>query len=140
MKRPLSIQETAEAEINEGADFYDLESPGLGTAFIDEIQRVIESISRFPASSPLLKSVQAPWQVSVFVDLFGPSERDQDIGGCASKETPLLLARQAMSYHLCNRSLLRDMRTLFSVFPQYRKHPSITLPLPAGHLHGDVPT
>ncbi len=55
MKRPLSIHETAEAEINEGADFYDLESPGLGTAFIDEIQKVVKNISRFPSLLHLFK-------------------------------------------------------------------------------------
>ena len=39
MTPTISIHEIAEAEINEAADFYDLESPGLGNAFIDEIQR-----------------------------------------------------------------------------------------------------
>jgi hypothetical protein len=34
MMLALSIHETAEAEINEAADFYDLESPGLGTVFV----------------------------------------------------------------------------------------------------------
>jgi hypothetical protein len=29
------IHESAETEINEAADFYDMENPGLGTAFID---------------------------------------------------------------------------------------------------------
>ena len=36
MKRLFSIHETAEIEINEAADFYDLENPGLGSIFIDE--------------------------------------------------------------------------------------------------------
>ena len=45
MSRSFSIHEAAEAEINEAADFYDLESPGLGGVFLNEIQRAIESIS-----------------------------------------------------------------------------------------------
>jgi plasmid stabilization system protein ParE len=55
MKRSISIHEIAEIEINEAADFYDLESPGLGKVFIDEIQRVIENISEFPESAPVLR-------------------------------------------------------------------------------------
>jgi hypothetical protein len=45
MSRLFSIHEAAEAEINEAADFYDLESPGLDSVFIDEVQRAIESTS-----------------------------------------------------------------------------------------------
>jgi plasmid stabilization system protein ParE len=56
MTRFLSIHESAEAEINEGADFYDLESPGLGSVFIDEIEGAIEHISRFPEASPLIRN------------------------------------------------------------------------------------
>lgn len=55
MSRLLSIHEVAEAEINEAADFYDLKSPGLGSVFIDEIQRAIENISEFPDVAPLIR-------------------------------------------------------------------------------------
>jgi plasmid stabilization system protein ParE len=55
MSRLLSIHEVAEAEINEAADFYDIESPGLGSVFIDEIQRAIGSISEFPEAAPLVR-------------------------------------------------------------------------------------
>jgi plasmid stabilization system protein ParE len=55
MTRQLSIHEAAEAEINEAADFYDLESPGLGLVFIDEIQTVIQEIAEFPEASPLIR-------------------------------------------------------------------------------------
>ena len=54
MKRLFSIHETAEIEINEAIDFYDLENPGLGSIFIDEIQRSIEIIARFPEAAPLI--------------------------------------------------------------------------------------
>ncbi|MEW6185881.1 MAG: type II toxin-antitoxin system RelE/ParE family toxin [Thermodesulfobacteriota bacterium] len=55
MKRLFSIHETAEIEINEAADFYDLENPGLGNVFIDEIQRSIEIIAQFPEAAPLIR-------------------------------------------------------------------------------------
>jgi len=45
----------AEGEINEAADFYDIESPGLGSVFIDEIQRAIGRISEFPEAAPLVR-------------------------------------------------------------------------------------
>ena len=55
MSRLFSIHETAEVEINEAADFYDLEDPGLGSVFIDEVQRAIERISQFPDAAPLVR-------------------------------------------------------------------------------------
>jgi len=55
MSRLFSIHETAEAEINEAADFYDLEDPGLGSVFIDEVERAIESISQFPGAAQLVR-------------------------------------------------------------------------------------
>jgi plasmid stabilization system protein ParE len=55
MTPTISIHEIAETEINEAADFYDLESPGLGNVFIDEIQRAIQSIVEFPAAAPLVR-------------------------------------------------------------------------------------
>ena len=55
MSRLLSIHEAAEAEINEAADFYDIESSGLGSVFIDEIQRAIVNISEFPEAAPLIR-------------------------------------------------------------------------------------
>jgi plasmid stabilization system protein ParE len=55
MTRKVSINEAAENEINEAADFYDLESPGLGSVFLDEIDFSIKRILQFPDSSPILK-------------------------------------------------------------------------------------
>ncbi len=51
----FSIHEAAEVEINEAADFYDIESPGLGTAFINEIGRGIEITTCFPEAAPLIQ-------------------------------------------------------------------------------------
>jgi hypothetical protein len=55
MSRRFSIHEIDEAEINEAADFYDLESPGLGSVFLDEVQRAIENISQFPDMASLVR-------------------------------------------------------------------------------------
>ena len=55
MSRLFSIHEKAEAEINEAADFYDLESPGLGSVFIEEVERSIESINQFPDAATLIR-------------------------------------------------------------------------------------
>ena len=55
MIRAVSFHEAAEGELNEAADFYDLECPGLGAAFIDELQRTLETIVRFPEASPLIQ-------------------------------------------------------------------------------------
>lgn len=55
MSRLLLIHEAAEAEINEAADFYDLQSPGLGDAFLAEIERTIRSIVEFPEAAPLIQ-------------------------------------------------------------------------------------
>ncbi len=55
MNRSISIHEMAENELNDDADFYDLESPGLGETFINEIQKAIDLIARFPEASPLIR-------------------------------------------------------------------------------------
>jgi toxin ParE1/3/4 len=55
MTRLLLIHETAEAEINEAADFYDVASPGLGRVFLDEIQHALERITEFPEAAPLIR-------------------------------------------------------------------------------------
>lgn len=51
----ISIHETAEAEINEAADFYDIQAPGLGAVFLDEVQHIVEAVMRHPQSAMLLR-------------------------------------------------------------------------------------
>jgi plasmid stabilization system protein ParE len=51
----FSIHETAEAELNEAADFYDLEHPGLGNLFLDDVERAIEAILQHPKAAPLVR-------------------------------------------------------------------------------------
>src|SRR3989337_654156 len=55
MSYRFSIHEAAEAELNEAAEFYDLKSPGLGSVFLDEVEKGIEIISEFPEASPLVR-------------------------------------------------------------------------------------
>ena len=54
MNLKVSFHEAAEGELNEAADFYDLASPALSSLFIDEIQRTIGRITKFPESAPLI--------------------------------------------------------------------------------------
>jgi plasmid stabilization system protein ParE len=55
MSRLFSFHESAEAEVNEAADFYDLEDPGLGNVFLDEVERAIEAIAQYPEAAPLIR-------------------------------------------------------------------------------------
>jgi plasmid stabilization system protein ParE len=55
MSRVVVIHEAAEVEINEAADFYDIRSSGLGSAFLDEVQYAIGRIAEFPEVAPLIR-------------------------------------------------------------------------------------
>jgi plasmid stabilization system protein ParE len=55
MSPTLSIHELAETEINEAADFYDVENPGLGGIFLDEVQSALGGIVDFPDAAPLIR-------------------------------------------------------------------------------------
>jgi len=43
----------AELELLETADFYDHERPGLGTDFLDEVDRALRGAVEYPEASPL---------------------------------------------------------------------------------------
>lgn len=45
----------AEAEINEAASFLELESPGLGKVFLDDLEHAIELIVSHPEIAPLIQ-------------------------------------------------------------------------------------
>ena len=53
MTRPIRFDPAAQRELNEAADFYDAEDPGLGLAFLDAAERAFEQIQAFPESSPI---------------------------------------------------------------------------------------
>lgn len=44
----------ARRELNEAAQYYESESPGLGSAFLDEVERCTQAIVNFPEAGPLL--------------------------------------------------------------------------------------
>ena len=50
----VSYHRLARRELNEAAQFYDSESPGLGLAFLDEIERCTKTIVNFPEAGPLI--------------------------------------------------------------------------------------
>lgn len=43
----------AELELNEAADFYDLEGSGLGSIFLQAVERVLKMVREFPESAPV---------------------------------------------------------------------------------------
>ena len=58
MSSALSIHAAAETEINEAADYYDLESSGLGGVFLDEVERALAQVTDFPdAAAPVRAGV-----------------------------------------------------------------------------------
>lgn len=45
----------AEYELNEAAQYYDLEEPGLGAAFLVEVDRCLQSIQAAPEAGAILR-------------------------------------------------------------------------------------
>jgi len=58
MSRPLWFHPEAETELNDAADYYALQSPGLDRQFIAEIEKALSQIVAFPEASP--QSMLAP--------------------------------------------------------------------------------
>jgi hypothetical protein len=85
----FSIRETAETEINEAAAFYDLENPGLGSVFINEIQKAIERMAA-QQSVGSGRAASGRGYSPAAGDLAGmttPPRRDtRDRGGLASRD------------------------------------------------------
>ena len=55
----VSYHRLARREVNESAQFYNSESPGLGSAFLDEVERCTRAIVDYPeAGSLILGSVR----------------------------------------------------------------------------------
>ena len=50
-----SFHDLAKVELNEAARYYEAESIGLGTAFVDEVERSVASILEYPESSPVIR-------------------------------------------------------------------------------------
>ena len=54
MGRP-EFHRLADRELNEAAQYYDLENPGLGAAFLKEIDRCLQSIEDHPEGGGILR-------------------------------------------------------------------------------------
>ncbi|PYO35011.1 MAG: type II toxin-antitoxin system RelE/ParE family toxin [Candidatus Rokuibacteriota bacterium] len=54
MDRP-EFHRLAEYELNEAAQYYDLEEPGLGAAFLEEVDRCLQSIQAAPEAGAILR-------------------------------------------------------------------------------------
>ena len=54
MKRRVEIHELAARELNEAIQYYELECPGLGAAFLDEIERCLDRVADHPEAGPAL--------------------------------------------------------------------------------------
>jgi len=50
----VSFHRLARRELNEAAQFYDSESLGLGSAFLDEVERCTRAVADYPEAGPLI--------------------------------------------------------------------------------------
>jgi toxin ParE1/3/4 len=74
MTLPVRFHPTAQDELDQAADFYDLESPGLGSTFLNAVERALQQVRDHPESAPIIlgsnrKKVVArfPFSVVYFV-------------------------------------------------------------------------
>jgi len=54
MARP-EFHRLADRELNEAAQYYDLENPGLGSSFLKEVDRCLQSIEDQPEAGVILR-------------------------------------------------------------------------------------
>ena len=54
MTRRVSFHPMAEQELNDAASYYNAQSPGLGHASLDEVQRAVDQILEHPEAAPLV--------------------------------------------------------------------------------------
>ena len=50
----VSYHRLARRELNEAAQFYNAETPGLGSAFLDEVERCTQAIVDYPEAGSLI--------------------------------------------------------------------------------------
>lgn len=50
----LTLNELAERELNDAAQYYEREQPGLGAAFIAEVRRCTAAVAEHPQASPVV--------------------------------------------------------------------------------------
>ena len=52
MSRSLRLHPAAQRELDEAAAYYDAESPGLGSAFLSEVDHALQQVRAFPEAAP----------------------------------------------------------------------------------------
>ena len=57
MKRRAVFHSEAEEELNDATSYYDAESPGLGNALLEDLERAIAQLIQYPESSPLVNKL-----------------------------------------------------------------------------------
>jgi len=55
VSRQVRLHPAAQQELEEAAAYYDLEGPGLGSAFLGDFEKAGEHIRLFPESSPIAR-------------------------------------------------------------------------------------
>lgn len=55
MSREVVFHRLAELEFYDAAQYYESESPGLGTAFIDEVERCAAAVAQHPDAGALVR-------------------------------------------------------------------------------------
>jgi toxin ParE1/3/4 len=51
----VSFSPEARQELLEAADYYNVESPGLGASFLNNVEKALRQISAFPESAPVAR-------------------------------------------------------------------------------------
>ena len=96
MTVPFSIHESAEAEINEAADFYELEAPGLGNVFLGGRGRAWDqahlTIPRSGSAGMGRCKEEGSSQVPFLSPLLRKAQRNSSAGRGTPDEKTLLLA------------------------------------------------
>ena len=54
MTRRIYFHEVAEQEFNEAASYYNAQSQGLASSFLDEVEHGIDQIREYPEAAPLV--------------------------------------------------------------------------------------
>jgi hypothetical protein len=66
MSHEVLFEPSAALELNEAADFYDVEQPGLGTEFLDAVEAALLPVIDNPAAFPVLRGETRKRVVSRF--------------------------------------------------------------------------
>ena len=75
MSAAYSFEPAAQRELEQAADYYDLESPGLGMKFGNAVEEALEALVEFPDSCPVhlgktrkLVLARYPYSILYWVD------------------------------------------------------------------------